>query len=404
MELERELKDMDMALELGNSIASLDARTQSRLKNSIVDGSFMVVPGSESYMASSNMWSSSTQNHAQRTTNQNAKNNIVKQNQAAQARATAVHNASAQNNARKNRVQNLLQASAHHPVSATGVRGMQPHAQYIQQQAQHHGSKAPELASPSPGLESSWWGSSSTSSQVLASSVISLGASSICGGTSPGESVSAGDNMSGNQPAANTKQLMRLMDALKTLGDENANLLREVEAAEAARMEAKASKEQMSKFKAEYAKRFTALKAALEKFRRGHPENAAVESSGEHNPITHRYVIDCLSLYLKWSFMVNWILSHHWLTPCVLSKCSNYMQSASTSEQLQRQEQLIRKLTADLKREKEESKKKDAALRKYESFYREVKARSAQKAAQRQKDGLVQRPLPPQQSRRAGQR
>jgi len=65
--------------------------------------------------------------------------------------------------------------------------------------------------------------------------------------------------------------------------------------------------------------------------------------------------------------------------------CSEYVKSASASEesqkedQLARQEQLIRKLTADLKREKEESKKKDAALRKYEVFYREVKARSAEK-------------------------
>jgi hypothetical protein len=63
---------------------------------------------------------------------------------------------------------------------------------------------------------------------------------------------------------------------------------------------------------------------------------------------------------------------------------SDFVKTASTSEQIQRQEQLIRKLTADLKKEKDESKKKDAALRKYESFYREVKARSAQKAAQRQ--------------------
>ena len=63
---------------------------------------------------------------------------------------------------------------------------------------------------------------------------------------------------------------------------------------------------------------------------------------------------------------------------------SDFVRTASTSEQIQRQEQLIRKLTADLKKEKEESRKKDAALRKYESFYREVKARSAQKAAQRQ--------------------
>ena len=63
---------------------------------------------------------------------------------------------------------------------------------------------------------------------------------------------------------------------------------------------------------------------------------------------------------------------------------SEFSRKASVADQLQRQEQLIRKLTSDLKHEKEESKKKDAALRKYESFYREVKARSAQKAAQRQ--------------------
>ncbi len=69
---------------------------------------------------------------------------------------------------------------------------------------------------------------------------------------------------------------------------------------------------------------------------------------------------------------------------------SEFHKTASTADQLQRQEQLIRKLTADLKKEKEalkkekeESRKKDQALRKYENFYREVKARSAQKAAQK---------------------
>ena len=69
---------------------------------------------------------------------------------------------------------------------------------------------------------------------------------------------------------------------------------------------------------------------------------------------------------------------------------SEFHKNASTADQLQRQEQLIRKLTADLKKEKEalkrekdESRKKDQALRKYENFYREVKARSAQKAAQK---------------------
>ena len=76
---------------------------------------------------------------------------------------------------------------------------------------------------------------------------------------------------------------------------------------------------------------------------------------------------------------------------CLFSLYSNFLKTATTSEQIQRQEQLIRKLTADLKKEKDESKKKDAALRKYESFYREVKARSAQKAAQRQEAQQRQR-------------
>lgn len=262
MELERELRDMDMALELGNSIASLDVRTQNRMKSSgMVDGSFMVVPpGSNSYMSSSTVWSGTSSSTALRA----------------------------------------------QPLASGGVR------------ARTNRVRAP--------LDASWWGNAS---QVLSSSVISL--------ANPGDVPSQ----------AGTKQLMRLMDALKTLGDENATLLRELEGAETARMEAKAAKEEMRRFKDEYGKRFAALKAALEKFRQGYPDQN-VEAA---NPVTS----------------------------------SEYVQRNVKSDQIQRQEQLLRKLTADLQKEKEESKKKDAALRKYESFYREVKARSAQKAAQRQK-------------------
>lgn len=342
MELERELRDMDMALELGNSIASLDARTQSRLKNSIsgVDGSFMVVPpGSQSFMSSSSMWSPSSTNTA--SNNQRSNN---KQTTAARGTAGVRQ--------RANRVQNLA-ANPRSPSHGVASQHGQPAAK----------NSVPPAAAP--GLESSWWGNSSTTSQVLASSVISLGASSMVRG--PQEVAPAAD------ASANTKQLMRLMDALKTLGDENANLLREVEEAEAARMEAKAAKEQMAKFKSDYAKRFENLKAALEKFRKGYPEHNPGGASNEPNPVTG----------------------------------SEFMRSASTTEQLQRQDQLIRKLTADLKKEKEESKKKDQALRKYESFYREVKARSAQKAAQRQREANMtgQRPPQPQGgTRRPGHR
>ena len=149
------------------------------------------------------------------------------------------------------------------------------------------------------------------------------------------------------------------MDSLRTLGDENAALLREVEDAEAARTEAKTARQQMKRFKEEYGKRFAALKEALEKFRKEYPGDIN-SVNGEQNPVTS----------------------------------SEFARSASAAEKLHRQEQLIRKLTADLNNEKEESKKKDSALRKYETFYREVKARSAQKAAQRQQKAH-QPPLPP---------
>lgn len=306
MELERELRDMDMTLALGNSIASLDARTQNRMKNSVSE-SFMVVPGAGSYMSSSS--------------------SIILGPASAGGRPNPSAGGTAGVRARANRVQSLARPA--HPLPPTTV-------------TQSGG--VPPLASPQPklhtlqqpapqSLESSWWGNASMASQVLSASVVSLS--------------SAGVGQQHQQQPPNTKQVMRLMDSLRTLGDENATLLREVEDAEAARYEARTAREQMKRFKEEYSKRFTSLKEALERFRKGYPGDSSV--SGELNPVTN----------------------------------SDFSRSASTTDQLHRQEQLIRKLTADLKKEKDEGKKKDGTLRKYESFYREVKARSAQKAAQR---------------------
>lgn len=247
MELERELRDMDMALELGNSISSLDTRMQNRMKNSVVDGSFMVVPpGSNSYMSSS-MWGAG---------NATTSRPPAPQNNAGTAGVRA----------RANRVQNILGASAASPTSRPAVRP--------QSGATTSG------ATTASGLESSWWGNASTTSQILTSSVISLGTR-----------VDGGAGADGGQ--ANTKQLMRLMDSLKTLGDENASLLREVEDAEAARMEATATREQMKRFKAEYGRRFAALKAALEKFRQDYSQ----EASSTGNPVNTRYE-DCIAISL----------------------------------------------------------------------------------------------------------
>ncbi|KAI2509260.1 hypothetical protein MHU86_5148 [Fragilaria crotonensis] len=302
LELERELRDMDSALELGNSVASLGARTQNRLKQSTMDGSFMVVPPGSSYLSSSAMWSRPTPPRA-----------------------------------KANRIQPMMGASVTAGISQSTAVIMAP--------------PPPQRTTSHTGLDASWWGNASTTSQVLAGSVVSIASSR-------------------QQESTNTKQLMRLLDSIKTLGDENAALLREVEEAEAARMEAKAAREQMKRFKGEYGKRFNALKSALEKFRNSYPQH----QDDSMNPVTS-------SEYLQSE--PSGAFADHLADDRIRHK----------DEQLARQEQVIRKLTADLKKEKDENKKKDVALRKYESFYREVKARSAEKARQRETQQQLRRGL-----------
>lgn len=73
---------------------------------------------------------------------------------------------------------------------------------------------------------------------------------------------------------------MQLMDSLKRLGDENAQLMREVEDARAARAEAKAARDMMTKFKNEYGQRFNKVKEALGKY----------SAPSADNPVAKRYV------------------------------------------------------------------------------------------------------------------
>lgn len=239
MELEQELRRMDMKLDLNNSIASLDAR--NRMKNSMAE-SFMLV-GAGGGMSSSIM--------------SNAPVHRKRANRVAPPRSP--------------------------PDTAKGTN-----------------------------LESSWWGSAS---QILAP----------------------------QQQAPNTKQLMRLMESLRTMGNENAALIRRAEQAEAARAEAAAARHEMRKFREEFDEKYVRLQNELNQFRRDHPTAEPV-------------------------------LSSQYLRPA----------SSSATEQIQRQEQLIRKLTADLEKEKRENKEKDAVLQKYEVFYKQVKARSAQKKKEQQ--------------------
>ena len=46
---------------------------------------------------------------------------------------------------------------------------------------------------------------------------------------------------------------------------------------------------------------------------------------------------------------------------------------------------MIKKLAIDLRKERDESKKKDIALRKYENFYKEVKLKALQKQKEQEK-------------------
>ncbi len=87
---------------------------------------------------------------------------------------------------------------------------------------------------------------------------------------------------SGQATSTSTKQLMQLMDSLKRLTDENAQLMREVEDAKTACAEAKAAKNMVAKFKEEYTQRFTKVKEALKKS----PMNASPD-----NPVANRYVL-----------------------------------------------------------------------------------------------------------------
>ena len=314
MKLERELKEMDLALEMGNSIASLDAK--SRMKG--MDGSFMVVPpGSNStYMSSSMILS---QQHLQ-------------QQQPARNTTGPVSMGTAGVRARANRVQPVAAPRSVPQViapPATSIASPPPSSSVTNRPS-------------SNGLESSWWGSSgAASSQILTNSVISL--ASVAPGMDPHVS-----QKHHQQQPTNNKQLIRLMDSLKRLGDENAALLREVEQAEAARAEAKAARQEMKRFKQEYAKRFDTVKSMLEKIRQNYKEQG--EWNQKDNPVLN----------------------------------SEYLINSSTRDQLSRQEQLIRKLTADLKREKEEARQKEKLFKNYEEFYRTVKKKSQEKAQRRQ--------------------
>ncbi|KAL9182903.1 hypothetical protein ACHAXT_004182 [Thalassiosira profunda] len=288
MKLEKELQSMDMALEMENSVASLGTATTTTRP----DGSFMVVPKGSSYLSSSSMWSH--QQHAKPP-----HHGRLPQKGAAGVRS------------RTNHLQNFAGKTA--PSPPRQKQGLQ-------------------ITPGNPGaLDQSWWGGGQ-------GSILANAAATATSNNQRPPPNSAETNNPNATSSTGTKQLMQLMDSLKRLGDENAQLMREVEDAKAARAEAKAAKDLVAKFKTEYSQRFNKVKEALGKYSSPNAENPVAKSA--------------------------------------------YMKSVSATE-IKKRDEMIKQLSGDLKKERDECKRKEDSLKKYEAFYREVKARSAEKAKQR---------------------
>lgn len=359
MKLEKELRDMDMTIDLGvgvgNSIASLTdmshVNTLSTKDPDVNYGLLSSSPGmGASYMSSSSMWAShsvhmslsstmTTTPHGGSSTtpiNHTIISNPIpgRGGRTDRMKSTTTHPKTSHTIPHRDTTSNIPPKCT--TAMSTSINSTYPHAH--------------------TNLDTSWWGHAS----ILASSTVSLG-NSIVGIKSPSNAQgtplhsssimipntvappSSSSSSSYNSPSVTTKQLLRLLDTIRTLGDENASLLREVENAKKAQMEAKATREAMKVFQEEYGKRFSTLKLALEQYKRENPTQQS------HHPI----------------------------------QSSSFVASEA---ELRKKDLEIEKLNAQLRKEKEDGKKRDNALRKYETFYKEVKARSAQKAKQREEE------------------
>ena len=287
---------MDMALEMGSSVANLgggngaNSNASAASPSRPADGtSFCVVPPGSSYMSSSSMWTSGILGGG---------NNGAQQQHANQKQGTTGVRS------RANHLQSFLggrggkqqQQPTSHAQHASPTRAMvaaSPHLSPSPRHQQQGVQITSSANSNAAALDQSWWGGGQGS--ILASSAISATAASSeqrpsrnSGGGS-GEGRNDDDNNSRTrQSSTNAKQLMQLMDSLNRLGNENAQLMREVEDAKAARAEAKSAKDMMAKFKNEYSQRFTKVKEALKKYPQ--PQQNGGSSGVAANVVANRYV------------------------------------------------------------------------------------------------------------------
>ncbi len=253
---------MDMALEMGTSFANLGggggggggstATTSFR-----PDGSFCVVPPGSSYASSSSMWTSgvilggggagNAQLHPQQQQQQQQhlrKNSGAKQQGVAGVRSRA------------NRLQNFLGGGGisnndnmmQKPLTLPHAMQMTPTSTSTPASQQPYPSETQvNFPHDSPSLDQSWWGGGQGS--VLASSAILSATAKATTDSSSQQSHSPAhhhpsvgskwNDTDGDSHAVirhtssttNARQLMQLMDSLNRLGNENAQLMREVEGA-----------------------------------------------------------------------------------------------------------------------------------------------------------------------------
>mmetsp|Transcript_2001 Transcript_2001/g.3414 ORF Transcript_2001/g.3414 Transcript_2001/m.3414 type:complete len:420 (+) Transcript_2001:183-1442(+) len=379
MKLEKELRCMDMALEMGNSVASLGGAATAAA------GFCVVPPGKSSYMSSSSMWTASGilgvgggggasggGNGGINAQQPQPQQQQQQQQQVKQQVRPSLQQGIARVRSRANHLQSFLGGDTNKQTSAAQQRLPSATGVDATKTAAAPPSSQQQGVQIAPGnnaaLDQSWWGGGQGS--ILASSAISAAAASSSSNSNnrqhrspPTDSSSSNtrnnDAHRQQQTSTNAKQLMQLMDSLNRLGNENAQLMREVEDARAARAEAKAAKDMMAKFKAEYGQRFGKVKEALKRYP-GQQQSSSQGSSGSNS---------------------NFGPKNYSADDPVTS--SAYMKQSSLFE-IQKRDSTIKRLASDLKKERDECKKKDGALQKYEAFYREVKARSAEKARQRQ--------------------
>ena len=289
MKLEKELRCMDMALEMGSSVANLGA-------NARPDGSFCVVPPGSSYMSSSSMWTSGILGGAGNTQQQQHNKSHVRTNPQQQQQQGMAGVRS-----RANHLQSFLgRGSTQPPSSSSNAQTSSSSSTRTAASVQPTQQQGVQIT-PNASLDQSWWGGGQGS--ILASSAIAAATpnhrpSPHSGSNNMNENATSDASRQVTASSTNSKQLMQLMDSLNRLGNENAQLMREVEDAKAARAEAKAAKDMMAKFKNEYGQRFNKVKEALTKY---NPQTNG--AGGADNPVANRYVcalnLSCLLVCLE---------------------------------------------------------------------------------------------------------